>query len=111
MLKTKLTIGVKDYASTLSNTCVYDHECRVKLKVSFELEGDFLNAAYSDNIRHTVDYEQLCKFINARFTKPEDINLNNLKLAIKDFSPLINTGFVTLEVSCAHTYSKDQGLL
>ena len=111
MLKTNLTIGVKSYDLTLSKPCIFDPTCKPQLKFSFKLEGDFLPAASSDNINETVDYEQLCKFVSSRLNKPEDLDINNFKLVIREFSPLIHAGFVMLEVSCAHASSKDQRTL
>jgi len=91
--------------------CVDDIHCEPKITISFSLEGDFLSAAYSDNINLTVDYEQLCNFLISRLNKPEDLTINNLQFLIKTFSPLINNGLINLEVRCAHAYLKDQRIL
>jgi len=93
MLTTKIALGVKDYKIIIPNACGYEQECAC------------------DDIKNTVDYDQVCQILVNNLTTQKNLHINNLKLAINQFCSNINTGLLELEVQCPHIYLKDQCLL
>lgn len=72
--------------------CLEEGKCYVELSISFELTGDFLPAALSDDILKTVDYDGLCKYLKEKLEKNQCFWIcctSNLANIIFAFSPLL----------------------
>jgi dihydroneopterin aldolase len=111
----ELWVGIEDYRFLLDKPCLRDHNRRVSLRLSFELCGKFLEAAHSDAIQDTVDYQAMCQAIEERL-KDADCGImtsiaHGINDAIASFSPLITGGYVRLEIRCHDTFTSERRLL
>lgn len=109
MLGATINIGVKNYRMVKRGACG-NSQCSTAVSISFQLEGDFLKAATSDQLDHTVDYDALCQKIEGTLLG-ESVNLTVLQECILNFSSLISGGYTELSLSCPHIFLKERGLL
>jgi hypothetical protein len=105
------TIGVKNYRLTVLAACGFDPHCPCVVNFSYALRGDFLCAAQGDNLKLTVDYSSLSQMLARDLLVTKLITSKHLKKLITNFSKLIKSGSVELELTCPHTYVKEQSLL
>ena len=65
----------------------------------------FLSTTQKDNIKNTVNYYALCLYIKKyilKYSCNKKIINSDIKIFIKSFSSLINSGYLTIEILC-HT--------
>lgn len=110
-----IRLGVEDYQFSLIKPCRSYNQLPSKIRLSFQLKGDFLPAAVSDNLADTVDYEALCNYIRYALTSFNCADVaeisETIKKSILAFSPLISGGYVSICLSCHDTFINEQALL
>ncbi len=111
----EITVGVLDYQFALKKPCPKHHSHRARVKLSFELTGNFLTAAQNDKLLDTVDYDVLCVAIEDALDCTMCMDQTRLhkavKSTIKEFSPLITGGYFTVQIFCHETFIIEDALL
>jgi dihydroneopterin aldolase len=102
----EISIGIKNLKFIKQNACAYDQHCPCNINISYELTGNFLQAALNDDINYTVDYDLLSQYIIKYLQACVILNLHELKKIIKKFSCLIKSGKLELELRCPHVYKR-----
>lgn len=96
------SISVKNYYFYNDNFCPYN---KTKIIINFTIYGSFLSTTQKDNIKNTVNYYALCLYIKKyilKYSCNKKIINSDIKIFIKSFSSLINSGYLTIEILC-HT--------
>lgn len=109
-----LFVGVKGFRMTLKNPCYLKGECTNEVVLSFELSGNFLEAARSDEIEKTVNYAALCQYCKEILMSLPCHHLPHaasLQSAIRGYSSLIEGGQVHLEGRSHAVFFNDVCLL
>lgn len=111
----KITIGVKKYRISLSSSCLRQGHCLNDVELSFELEGDFIDAALKDDLSSTVNYDALCQRLNQElhtFYCHELAGITpRLISAMKEYSPLIKGGFLNLQCTIHGVFFNEKCLI
>jgi len=98
----------------LRNACKERGHCENEIYLSFELSGQFLNAALFDEITATVSYDLLCQVLKDKMTLlwcHQIIRADVLKTYVFQFSPLIEGGFLKLSGKRHDVFFNDVCLL
>jgi dihydroneopterin aldolase len=109
-----ISIGVNNFRFSLKKPCAIDDKTLLHVCLSFCLDGNFLPAAYSDNLSDTLDYEALCGHIARSITINSCASFlqlaEEIKQEILNFSPLISGGSISLAVHCHDAFTIDKEL-
>jgi hypothetical protein len=115
MKKSEIIIGVDNLCFDLPKTCMKFFDRNPSINISFFLIGNFLPAAISDDLAHTVDYESICNKIKQRIIGYNCLYFPNIFLSTKEeilkFSSLISNGCLSLTLQCHNTLTKNEPLL
>lgn len=113
--KKEITVGVENFRFLLKTHCVENSSMPIAVSLSFNLRGDFLPSALSDDLTKTVDYEALCKAIENDLSFESCRSVDNIVLrlqtAISRFSPLIFGGYFSLHLHCHDTFTRKGALV
>lgn len=108
-------IGVDDYTVMLPKVCSENPSLVAHLQFSFRLTGDFLQAAFDDDIKKTIDYDALSSFIHQSIATKNCSSLPefipNLKSQVLHYAPLISGGRISLSFHCHDAFRFEIDLL
>lgn len=112
---TDIMLGVDDYCLSSIKKCSKNPEKNVSITLSFSLAGNFLKAAISDSLAHTVDYDRLCGRIHKALSRSDCECLLDIAerttVVIREFSPLITGGYLRIALLCHDTFIEEKRLL
>ena len=115
MNQSDFTIGVLDYRFALPKPCQLNRDDKTIISLSFELAGDFLRGAISDELVDTIDYEKLCEEVELALADASCANqpfiINIIKKTINGFAPNIAAGRFMVKIMCHETSIIEEALL
>lgn len=110
-----ISVGVENFRFWLPKACACMPTKSISATLSFAIGGDFFQAALSDDLTHTCDYEAMCHELVARLSVFDCRDFERITVVahqfIRDYSPRIRTGYVSLFLYCHDTFCYAQPLL
>ncbi len=104
-----IKVGVKDFCFELSTKC---GEKKAQVSMDFFLEGDFLPAAQSDDLKKSVDYYALSMALKEKLKDRScRSQMAEATRLILEFSPLITAVYVKITALCHGALIVEQSLL
>jgi hypothetical protein len=105
----QMSIGVEHFCFALKAPCDQNPTMNGHVSLSLNLSATFFRAAMTDQIKETVDYEELCLDIARRFQHLNCATLHafnkQLESALSRFYPVIKDAYFSMTLNCHASFT------